>query len=249
MVRYDAEQSADLLLTLRDVTEERRLARIKSDFVSNASHELRTPLTNIRGYLEAMQDAQREGAAADPSFLSIAHANALRMDRLIEDLLELSRAESGESPIATEEVPIADFLQRVAGLHRDAAARAGKTVTVTAENAVLKADLGKLASAVSNLVDNAIKYGRDGGRIALEGRVEERAYVIEVSDDGPGIPPEHLPRIFERFYRVDKGRSRDLGGTGLGLSIARHIVESHGGTIRVESRIGAGTRFVIRIPG
>ncbi|MBI5420007.1 MAG: HAMP domain-containing protein [Deltaproteobacteria bacterium] len=248
-VRYAEEQGSDLLLTLRDVTEEKRLARMKSDFVSNASHELRTPLTNIRGYLEAMEDAQKEGAPIDPSFLSIASANALRMDRLIEDLLELSRAESGQSPLEIEEIPLPAFLDRVAALHRPAAERAGKTLTVWGEDVALRADVRKLTLAVSNLLDNAIKYGGEGGRITLTGRTSEGSCLLEVADDGPGIPPEHLPRIFERFYRVDQGRSRDLGGTGLGLSIAKHIVESHRGTIRAESRLGVGTRFLIRIPG
>jgi two-component system phosphate regulon sensor histidine kinase PhoR len=248
-VRYSAEQGSDLLLTLRDVTEEKRLARVKSDFVSNASHELRTPLTNIRGYLEAMEDALKEGAPIDPSFLSVAGANALRMDRLIEDLLELSRAESGQSPLEYEEIPLPVFLDRVAALHRPGAERTGRTLTVWGEDVPLRADVRKLTLAVSNLLDNAIKYGREGGRITLTGRMSEGACLLEVADDGPGIPSEHLPRIFERFYRVDQGRSRDLGGTGLGLSIAKHIVESHRGTIRAESRLGVGTRFLIRIPG
>jgi two-component system phosphate regulon sensor histidine kinase PhoR len=248
VVRYETEQPADLLVTLRDVTDERRLARIKSDFVSNASHELRTPLTNIRGYLEAMQDAQKEGAPPDPTFLSIAHSNALRMDRLIEDLLELSRAESGKSPLELETVSLRDFLERAAAMHREAAKAAEKAVTVSGEDVPLRADLRKLTLAVSNLLDNAVKYGKEGGHITLEGRSAEGGCLIEVTDDGPGIPSEHLPRIFERFYRVDKGRSRELGSTGLGLSIAKHIVESHGGTIRVESRLGLGTRFLIRIP-
>jgi two-component system phosphate regulon sensor histidine kinase PhoR len=248
-VRYDASPGSDLLLTLRDVTEERRLARVKSDFVSNASHELRTPLTNIRGYLEAMEDALKEGTPIDPSFLSIACTNALRMDRLIEDLLELSRAESGQSPLDIEEIPLPAFLDRVASLHRPAADLAGKAIVTGGEDVPLRADVRKLTLALSNLLDNAIKYGREGGRITLAGRAWEGGCLLEVSDDGPGIPPEHLPRIFERFYRVDQGRSRELGGTGLGLSIAKHIVESHGGTIRAESRLGVGTRFLIRIPG
>ncbi len=249
VVRYEMEQPADLLVTLRDVTDERRLARIKSDFISNASHELRTPLTNIRGYLEAMQDAQKEGAPPDPTFLSIAHANALRMDRLIEDLLELSRAESGKSPLELETVSLREFLERASAMHLEAAKAAGKTLTVSGEDVPLRADLRKLTLAVSNLLDNAVKYGKGNGHITLEGRSAEGGCLIEVTDDGPGIPSEHLPRIFERFYRVDKGRSRELGGTGLGLSIARHIVESHGGTIRAESRLGVETRFLIRIPG
>jgi len=248
-VHYLAESSADVLLTLRDVTEERRLSHVKSDFVSNASHELRTPLTNIRGYLEAIQDAVREGTPPDPTFVAVAHASALRMERLIDDLLELSRAESGGVPLDREEIPLPTFLSRVAELHRPSAERAGKTLVVVASEGTLRADVRKLTLAVSNLVDNAIKYGKEGGRVTVSGKIDSSGCTVEVEDDGPGIPPEDLPRIFERFYRVDKGRSRELGGTGLGLSIAKHIVESHGGILRVESRTGVGTRFTIRIPG
>ena len=247
-VRYLGESDADVLLTLRDVTEEGRLSQVKSDFISNASHELRTPLTNIRGYLEAIQDTLREGAAPEPSFVDVALGNALRMERLIDDLLELSRAESGAVLLETEEASLTAFLSRVAGPHRPEADRMGKTIDVTTSEGTIHADLGKLALALSNLVDNALKYGKEGGRVTLSGRIEGDACLLEVADDGPGISPEHLPRIFERFYRVDKGRSRELGGTGLGLSIAKHIVESHGGTIRVESRLGVGTRFILRFP-
>jgi two-component system phosphate regulon sensor histidine kinase PhoR len=248
-VRYPGESNADVLLTLRDVTEERRLSQVKSDFVSNASHELRTPLTNIRGYLEAIQDAVQEGTPPDPSFVAVAHANALRIERLIDDLLELSRAESTRVPLEREEVPLRNFLSRVAEFHRLAAERVGKTLEVVASEGTLRADVRKLTLAVSNLVDNAIKYGKEGGRVTLSGKIEPKGCILEVKDDGPGIPPEYLPRIFERFYRVDKGRSREMGGTGLGLSIAKHIIESHEGTLQVESRLGVGTRFVIRIPG
>ena len=247
-VRYLGESDADILFTLRDVTEERRLSQVKSDFVSNASHELRTPLTNIRGYLEAIQDALREGAVPDPSFLSVALGNALRMERLIDDLLELSRAESGAVPLEKEETSLSAFLSRVADQHRSSAMQAGKTLQVEAGDGAFRADLRKLALALSNLVDNALKYGKERGRVTLSGRIEGDACLLEVADDGPGISPEHLPRIFERFYRIDKGRSREFGGTGLGLSITKHIVESHGGILRVESRIGVGTRFVLRIP-
>jgi two-component system phosphate regulon sensor histidine kinase PhoR len=247
-VRYPGESAADVLLTLRDVTEEQRLSQVKSDFVSNASHELRTPLTNIRGYLEAVQDAMREGATPESSFIDVALGNAHRMERLIDDLLELSRAESGAVPLEKEETSLSSFLSRVADQHRSAAKLAGKSLEVEARDGAFRADLRNLTLALSNLVDNALKYGKEGGRVTLFGQVEGDACLLEVADDGPGISPEHLPRIFERFYRIDKGRSRELGGTGLGLSIAKHVVESHGGTIRAESRIGAGTRFVIRIP-
>jgi two-component system phosphate regulon sensor histidine kinase PhoR len=170
------------------------------------------------------------------------------MERLIDDLLELSRAESAGVPLVREEMALPAFLSHVQGLHAESAGRAGKTVEVSAGRGTVRADVRKLALAMSNLVDNAIKYGKEGGRITLSGTVDGGACTLEVADDGPGIPPEELPRIFERFYRVDKGRSRELGGTGLGLSIARHIVESHGGTLRAESRLGIGTRFIIRIP-
>ncbi len=248
-VRYPSGKDPDLLFTLRDITEEKRLARVKSDFVSNASHELRTPLTNVRGYLEALQDATREGEPPDASFLTIIHGNVLRMEELVRDLLTLSRAESVPVPPAREETTIPAFLERIASLHRPSIDRLGKTLTVQAEEATLQGDLKNLTLALSNLVDNAIRHGVEGGRIRLTGRSEDGGIVLTVEDDGPGIPREHLPRIFERFYRVDKARSRDLGGTGLGLAIARHIVESHGGTIRVESRMGEGTKFLIRIPG
>jgi len=248
-VRYPEESNADVLLTLRDVTEERRLSQVKSDFVSNASHELRTPLTNIRGYLEAIQDTLREGSAPESSFVDVALGNALRMERLIDDLLELSRAESGAVPLMKEEISLSSFLPRVADPHRSFAEQAGKTLEVEAGDGSFRADRRKLALALSNLVDNALKYGKERGRVTLSGRIEGDVCLLEVVDDGPGISPEHLPRIFERFYRIDKGRSRELGGTGLGLSIAKHIVESHGGILRVESRIGVGTRFTIRIPG
>ena len=247
-VRYGTGEETDLLMTLRDVTDEKQLARVKSDFVSNASHELKTPLTNIRGYIEAAQDALKEGSPVDPSFLAVAHDNVRRMERLIEDLLELSRAESDGAPLAIEEMRLSVFLGRLASLHRPTAERAGKTLSVNAEDAVFSADARQLALAVSNVVDNAIKYGIDRGKIALSGRTDGESVAIEVADDGPGIPAEHLPRLFERFYRVDKGRSRALGGTGLGLAIARHVVEAHGGTIRVESRVGVGTRIVMTIP-
>jgi len=242
----DADGEGDLLVTMRDVTEERRLMRVKSDFVANASHELRTPLTNIRGYLEAMQDALREGQPADPSFLAVAHENALRMERLIDDLLALSRAEAREAPPEKEELRLADLLEKIRLLHAPAARERGKVISVAAPDTPFRADAKRLLLAVSNLVDNAVKYG--GRRIDVTGRAAGGWIEIEVADDGPGIPAEHLPRIFERFYRVDRGRSRALGGTGLGLSIARHVVEAHGGTVGVRSAAGEGTRFSVRIP-
>ncbi|HEY5996065.1 MAG TPA: ATP-binding protein, partial [Candidatus Deferrimicrobiaceae bacterium] len=248
LIRFRGEESSDLLLMLRDITEEKRLAQVKSEFVSNASHELRTPLTNIRGYLEAIQDATAEGHPVDPAFLATAHANAIRMEALVGDLLELSRAESGEIPLLIEESPLDAFLERAVSPLRAAAVQAGVRLVVSGSDAPVRADLQRLAIALSNLVENAIKYGRREGTVTVTGEADDTGYRFEVADDGPGISPEHLPRIFERFYRVEKGRSRDRGGTGLGLSIVKHIVESHGGKVAVESVPGAGARFTIRIP-
>lgn len=248
-VRHSPEKGMDFLFTLRDITEERRLSQVKSEFVSNASHELRTPLTNIRGYLEALQDAVKEGEPPDPAFLDTLHSNVLRMEDLVNDLLQLSRAESAHLALSREDISLPALLDRVAFLHRPVAVRQGKMFLVeTGEDIMFHADFRSLSLAVSNLVDNAIRHGGEHGCVRLRGSGREGEILIEVEDDGPGIPPEHLPRIFERFYRVDKGRSREIGGTGLGLSIAKHIVEAHGGTIHVESRVGKGTKFLIRIP-
>src|SRR4030066_330675 len=170
-VRHSPEMGMDFLFTLRDTSEERRLVQVKSDFVSNASHELRTPLTNIRGYLEALQDAVREGAPPDPAFLGTIHSNVLRMEDLVNDLLKLSRAESAHLALSREEISLPVFLDRVASLHRSVAEQRGKSFLVeTGEDITLRADLQSLTLAVSNLVDNAIRHGREHGRIRLRGR-------------------------------------------------------------------------------
>jgi len=247
-VQYSGETGTDVLILLQDATEERKLSQAKSDFVSNASHELRTPLTNIRGYLEAYLDAFHLEETPDRKFLDIAHSNVLRMERLIDDLLLLSQSESGAVPLEKEEIGIPTFLFRIAELHRGAVEAAGKTLETIPGEGTFRADLRMLNAVVSNLVDNAIKYGKEGGRITVSGNIKGDDCLLEVADNGPGIPAEHLPRLFDRFYRIDKDRSRKSGGTGLGLSIARRIVESHGGSIHATSRLGEGTRFNIRLP-
>ena len=247
-VQYSGETETDVLVLFKEVTEERKLSQAKSDFVSNASHELRTPLTSIRGYLETYLDALHRQEAPDQKFLDIALSSALRMERLIDDLLLLSQSESSATPLEKEEITVSVFLSRVAELHRRPAEDAGKTLETVPGEGTFHADLRMLTMAVSNLVDNAIKYGKEGGRITVSGKIEGENCLLEVADNGPGIPAEHLPRLFERFYRVDKDRSRNSGGTGLGLSIVRRIVESQGGSIQALSRLGEGTRFNIRLP-
>jgi two-component system, OmpR family, phosphate regulon sensor histidine kinase PhoR len=238
------------VLTFHDVTERRRLDQVRRDFVANASHELRTPLTSIRGFVEALED----GAAADPPtaerFLGKIHTHADRMGALVEDLLELSRLESGERPSVREPVEPAEVAEDVAASFAELAERKGLRLEHRHQPAPpVMTDGDRLRRILENLVENAIKYTPAGGSVRIEttGR-QGGAAQVTVSDDGPGIAPEHLPRIFERFYRVDKARSRDLGGTGLGLSIVKHLAESIGATVVVSSDVGRGTRFTVLLP-
>jgi two-component system phosphate regulon sensor histidine kinase PhoR len=238
------------VLTFHDITERRRLERIRRDFVANASHELRTPLTSIRGFVEALED----GAVAEPEtaarFLGKIRVHADRMAALVEDLLELSRLEAGERPLHLEDTDPAEVAEDVAASFREQASRKGLEIARLEESApVVRTDADRLRRILENLVDNAVKYTPSGGRVQIVSRKgPDGAAVLEVRDDGPGIPPEHLPRIFERFYRVDKARSRELGGTGLGLSIVRHLAEGMGAAVSVESEPGRGTSFSITVP-
>jgi two-component system phosphate regulon sensor histidine kinase PhoR len=238
------------VLTFQDVTERRRVDEVRRDFVANASHELRTPLTSIRGFVEALED----GAVADPPtsrrFLEKIRLHADRMASLITDLLELSRLESGERPPRWGEVAPRELLEEAASSLASQAAAKRIEVAVAGDGAPpVVSDGARLRSILENLVENAVKYTPHGGRVELSARHGPDATVLfEVADNGPGIPPEHLPRIFERFYRVDKARSRELGGTGLGLAIVKHLAESVGAIVTVTSRVGEGTRFTVRVP-
>ncbi|HEY3121822.1 MAG TPA: ATP-binding protein [Vicinamibacteria bacterium] len=238
------------VLSFQDVTERRRVDEIRRDFAANASHELRTPLTSIRGFVEALED----GAVADPPtsrrFLEKIRVHADRMAALITDLLELSRLESGERPPRWGEVAPGEVLQETASSLSPQAAAKGIEVEVACDGLPpMVTDPARLRSILENLVENAVKYTPQGGRVDLTARPGPDATVLfEVADNGPGIAPEHLPRIFERFYRVDKARSRELGGTGLGLAIVKHLAETMGAAVTVTSHVGEGTRFTVRVP-
>jgi two-component system phosphate regulon sensor histidine kinase PhoR len=238
------------VLTFQDATERRRVDEIRRDFAANASHELRTPLTSIRGFVEALED----GAVADPPtsrrFLEKIRLHADRMAALITDLLELSRLESGERPPRWGEVAPRELLEEAAAsLSSQAAAKKIEIDTTSDGVPSVVTDGARLRSILENLVENAVKYTPEGGRVDLTARPGPDATVLfEVADNGPGIAPEHLPRIFERFYRVDKARSRDLGGTGLGLAIVKHLAETMGAAVSVTSHVGEGTRFTVRVP-
>jgi two-component system phosphate regulon sensor histidine kinase PhoR len=251
-VPFPGEEGAPpgAVLTFNDATERRRLELVRRDFVANASHELRTPLTSIRGFVEALED----GAVADPPtarrFLGKIRTHADRMATLVEDLLELSRLETGGRVPAWEETVAAEVLDDVAASFAGLAARKDISLVRTDRGApVLVTDPERLRRILENLVDNAVKYTPNGGSVEITATpAPDGGAVFEVADNGPGIPPEHLGRIFERFYRVDKARSRELGGTGLGLSIVKHLAESLGAAVSVESTPGAGARFRVALP-
>ena len=244
---------------LRDLTETERVEKTRRDFIANVSHELRTPLTSIQGYSETLLDSMPENGsgAHNREFLEIIRKNAARMSRLTEDLLTLARVESGETRFETEPVPPAELLHdaeesfheiaRGQGVELQIMDAQGGNGSVESLPPVL-ADREAIHQVFSNLIDNAMKYGRTGGRIVLGARTAKRGIEFYVRDFGAGISSEHLPRLFERFYRVDKARSRESGGTGLGLAIAKHIMLAHGGSIRAESELNHGSTFVFTLP-
>jgi two-component system, OmpR family, phosphate regulon sensor histidine kinase PhoR len=233
---------------LRDLTETERIEKTRRDFIANVSHELRTPLTSIQGYAETLLDSSPENNHSR-EFLEIIRKNAHRMSRLTEDLLTLARVESGEQRFDIQPVAAAEILQEAVQSFRELARAHG--IDLQVEDSALdlvRADREAIHQVFSNLIDNALKYAASGGRLVLGARRAERGVEFYVRDFGPGIPFEHLPRLFERFYRVDKARSRESGGTGLGLAIAKHIVLAHEGIIRAESELNHGSVFLFTLP-
>jgi two-component system, OmpR family, phosphate regulon sensor histidine kinase PhoR len=238
---------------LRDLTETERVEKTRRDFIANVSHELRTPLTSIQGYAETLLDGASDSSGPSREFLEIIRKNSGRMARLTEDLLTLARVESGETRFEVEPVPPVELLHDAEENFREIARNHGIDLQIKdsppAESLPLVlADREAIHQVFSNLIDNALKYGASGGRIILGARAVPHAVEFSVQDFGAGIASEHLPRLFERFYRVDKARSRESGGTGLGLAIAKHIMLAHGGTIRAESELAHGSSFLFTLP-
>ncbi len=238
----------EVLLLLRDVTEAKRAEAIRRDFVANASHELRTPVAAIRGAAETLLG----GALSDPEsarhFVDMVARHAERLAGLTQDLLDLSRIESGQWTMVLDRVELSELAQGVLVLHADRAAQKGlRLVRDVPDGLAAYADPRALEQVLVNLVDNAVKYTPGGGTVTLRATREEDEVVITVADTGPGIDRHHLPRIFERFYRVDPGRGREQGGTGLGLAIVKHLTQAQGGEVGVDSGAG-GTRFWVRLP-
>ncbi len=234
---------------LRDLTETERMEKTRRDFIANVSHELRTPLTSIQGYTETLLDS----GLADlhvRDFLEIIRKNAARMARLTEDLLTLARVESGEQRFDIQKVSTEELLQDALESFREVARTYGVELAVenSAPDAHVNADREAIHQIFSNLIENALKYAASGKKIILGARPTPNAIEFYVRDFGPGISSEHVPRLFERFYRVDKARSRESGGTGLGLAIAKHIMFAHGGSIRAESELNHGSTFLFILP-
>jgi two-component system phosphate regulon sensor histidine kinase PhoR len=228
----------------------RRLLVVRRDFVANVSHELRTPVTAIQGYAETLLRAPVDEATRQ-EFLEIIHRHASRIGALVEDLLTLSELEARPPEQSVRDrVEIAAIADHVRATLRDRAAQRRARVEVDVdERTIARGDPVGVEQVIENLVDNAIKYGRDdAGTVRVVGRREGDHATLEIVDDGPGVAAEHLPRLFERFYRVDAGRSRERGGTGLGLAIVKHLVESMGGSIDVRSDVGRGTVFRVILP-
>lgn len=244
-VPVDGEGS--VLLVLRDVTEAKRLDAVRRDFVANASHELKTPAASIRAAAETIRTAVVDDPAVVPRFAEQMEAEAIRLSRIVEDLLDLSRLETGSE--LADDVAIDALVREEAARLHDAAEGAGVELVVDArEVPAVRGSARDLALLVRNLVDNAIRYTKPGGRVEVTLASEDGDVALRVADTGIGIPSRDLPRVFERFYRVDRARSRETGGTGLGLSIVKHVVENHGGTVSVESELGRGSVFEVRLP-
>lgn len=236
------------ILGLLDVTDLKRLQTVRRDFVANVSHELKTPLTSILGYAETLlRDAPDD--RTQQQFLATIHKNAERMQRLVDDLLDLARLEAGGWQPSLEHVSLEAIAQEAWGDYADRAAAKSVTLRLdTTPDVDLVADREALREVLGNLFDNALRHTGAGGTVTVRAVREADAVALQISDTGSGIPAEHVPRVFERFYRADPGRSRAGGGTGLGLSIVKHLVEAHGGRVGIASEVGRGTTVELRFP-
>ena len=245
-----------LLISFRDFSDQDRLARMRADFVANASHELRTPLASLKGFVETLQGPARDDPAARERFLNLMSEQAERMTRLIDDLLSLSRVEMREHLPLGAVVELNEAVAHVIQTLQPLAAKTGTTIDLkrTDEPAEIRGDRDELVQVFQNLIHNAIKYGRDGGRIDVTltrqapAHGQPAQFIASIADDGPGIAPQHLPRLTERFYRVSIAASRERGGTGLGLAIVKHILNRHRGELTIASKVGQGSTFRVELP-
>jgi len=236
------------VLVFHDITRLKQLEETRREFVANVSHELRTPLSIIKGYAETLTTMPVDTETTQ-RFATIMERHADRLTALVEDLLTIAGLESGQMAMNLQPVSIHKSVQRVMDeLAEKAAARDIGVINDVPETLVTEADSGRLQQVLMNLIDNALKYGSEHGQVVIEGSEVEHEVLVSISDDGSGIPPEARERVFERFFRVDKARSREQGGTGLGLSIVKHIVQAHGGRVWVEASDAGGAKFCLTLP-
>jgi len=232
-----------------DITRLEKLERVRQEFLSNISHELRTPLTSILAFVETLEDGAIDDSENNRKFLGVIRRNAERMNALIADILELSLIESGKVTIEKRHIHVSSIVDDIStNLSSKANTRGVKLENLVPPDSRVCADSARLEQMLTNLIDNGIKFNRAGGSVTVEFEQKETTTVINVSDTGEGILPEHQTRIFERFYRADRSRAREVGGTGLGLAIVKHLARLHGGEVRVRSRLTEGTVFSIELP-
>jgi two-component system phosphate regulon sensor histidine kinase PhoR len=241
--------AAGAIVVASDVSQLRRLEQVRQEFVANASHELKTPLASIKACVETLLDGALDDVEQRVRFLQMVNEQTERLDKLVRDLLALTQIESQDRAPVLHAVPLADIVTLCVNRHRQHAERKEMRLVThpPPEPVQVQADEESLEQIFDNLIDNAVKYTNSGGTITVRWEVDEDRCRVDVEDTGIGIPQAHLPRIFERFYRVDRARSRELGGTGLGLSIVKHLVQILGGTVSVSSRLGKGTTFSVEL--
>ncbi len=249
-IKNALDETTGAVLLFHDITELKRLDQIRSDFVANVSHELRTPLSILRGYIETLLDNPKPSRQELARILAIMERHSKRLGLLVEDLLSLAQLESSNATLALSVVRVEELFNNVVRDWREklAAKNLKVIVDVSPDASTLRADETRLQEVLYNLLENAVKYSRENGQIQLQAARRGPETVLSVSDDGAGISKEDLPRIFERFYRADKARSRELGGTGLGLAIVKHIAQLHGGRVEAESELGKGTTIRVVLP-
>jgi two-component system phosphate regulon sensor histidine kinase PhoR len=236
------------ILVFHDLTRLKHLERTRQEFVANVSHELRTPLSLIKGYVETLLDGAKDDPVVQTKFLETIQRNAERLRFLIEDLLTISELESGNMRMNLQPVELRRLAEKILDDFKTRAAARRMTLTNAVPELFAAVDADRFQQVIGNLVDNAIKYGRNDGHVTISAHSNNGTIELCIQDDGPGIPSESLERIFERFYRVDKARSREQGGTGLGLSIVKHIVQGHGGRVWARSEPGKGAAFYFTLP-
>jgi two-component system, OmpR family, phosphate regulon sensor histidine kinase PhoR len=245
----DGTTNAGAIGVFFDITQLEKLERVRQEFLSNVSHELKTPLTAILAFAETLEAGALDDHENSKRFLEIIRKNAARMQILIDDILELSAIEAGNVGVKAEDIELSPLVNDV--ILSLAAKASSRDITVTNQvprDKLIFVDPRRLEQMLTNLVDNAIKFNRDGGVVTITCETDARTRIL-VNDTGEGIPTQHLERLFERFYRVDRARSRDMGGTGLGLAIVKHLARAHGGEVRVRSELGKGSTFEIDLPG